>query len=330
MKILFAGTGFKFAANTLSKKINEINYKLDDKNRLELVFQDYSKKLEDQLEDIVVLIPTMEKINEKIILKGSKSGLRLIQQFGVGLEGVDINTATRCKIYVANAQGTNGITVAETTIFLMLALAKKLKSLNKSFKERQLGFPVADELYNKTLGIIGLGNSGIELVKRAKAFGMKIIAIKKTPNPQLIKSLGIDFLGTSKDLNYLLQNSDFISLHLPATDETINMINVDQFKMMKKKPFLINVARGPIINKDALIMALENNLIKGAALDVFWNEPPDPNDKLFLNFDNVITTPHIGGTSNESVNRIANIVIHNISSIFNNKINELKCVVNKF
>jgi len=124
MNILFAGSGFKHAASVLLDKIKKINTELDESNHLNLIFQDHQKPLEAQLENISVLIPTMEKIDEKIIKNGKQ--LRLIQQFGVGLEGVDIAAANKYDVPVANAPGTNGITVAETAIFLMLALCKNL------------------------------------------------------------------------------------------------------------------------------------------------------------------------------------------------------------
>ncbi|TFF88607.1 MAG: hypothetical protein EU549_02665, partial [Promethearchaeota archaeon] len=119
MKIFFAGKGFAGLRNILIEKINDENKRIKKKEKLELLFQDHSKDLESQLEDVSVLIPTMEKIDKKVIKSGNK--LRLIQQFGVGLEGVNIDYSTDRKIYVANAAGTNGITVAESVIFLMLA-----------------------------------------------------------------------------------------------------------------------------------------------------------------------------------------------------------------
>ncbi|TFF89346.1 MAG: hypothetical protein EU549_00970, partial [Promethearchaeota archaeon] len=150
------------------------------------------------------------------------------------------------------------------------------------------------------------------------------------PNPDLADNLGLDFLGSPDDLDYILKNSDFISLNLPANEETINLLDYDKFSLMEKnKPYLINCARGPIIKKPDLMKALENDLISGVALDVFWYEPPDPNDPIFK-YENVITTPHIAGTSHESVSRMADVVIHNILSIFNKENNNLKCVVNKF
>ncbi|MBD3228162.1 MAG: lactate dehydrogenase [Candidatus Lokiarchaeota archaeon] len=327
MKIFFAGIGFESLREILIKKINEKNQKIKTNEKLELVFQDHSKTLASQVEDASVLIPTMEKIDKEIIKSAQK--LQLIQQFGVGLEGVDIKFATDSKIYVANAAGTNGITVAESVIFLMLALSKRLNKIEEHFENGELGQPVGNELYNKTLGIIGLGNSGKELAKRAKAFNMKLIAIKKNVNPDLADKLGLDFLGTPKDLDYILKNSDYISLNLPANKETINLLDESKFLLMHKRPFIINCARGPIIERKALKKALENDLISGAALDVFWEEPPNPNDSIF-EYKNVIATPHIAGTSHESIFRMADIVVHNILSIFNKDYENLKCVVNNF
>jgi len=216
----------------------------------------------------------MTKITREVMLTASK--LKLIQQFGVGLEGVDIEAARELEIYVANVPGANAISVAEHVIFLMLALARKFNEASKRLREGKIGEPARNEIFGKTLGIIGLGRSGTELAKKAKALGVRVLAIKKNPNLELVREPGLEFLGEPGDLDFVLKNSDFVSIHVPLTNETRNLIGEREPKLMKKTAYLINVARGSIVNRKALYRALKEGWIAGAALDVFWEEPPKP------------------------------------------------------
>mgnify|MGYP005635153865 FL=1 len=275
----------------------------------EVVFRDENIPLTEQVRDFEILIPAMAKITREVMLAAPK--LKLIQQFGVGLEGVDLEAARELGVYVANVPGGNAISVAEHAIFLMLALARKFNEATKRFQEEKIGEPAGHEIYGKTLGIIGLGRSGTELAKRAKALGMRVLAIKKKPNPELARKLGLDFLGGPGDLDFVLKNSDFVSIHVPLTDETRNLIGERELRLMKKTAYLINVARGPVVNREALYKALKEKWIAGAALDVFWEEPPNPNDPLFK-LDNIIVTPHVAGVTYEAYNRIAKEVAENI------------------
>ena len=275
----------------------------------EVVFRDENIPLTEQVRDFEILIPAMAKITREVMLAAPK--LKLIQQFGVGLEGVDLEAARELGVYVANVPGGNAISVAEHAIFLMLALARKFNEATKRFQEGKIGEPAGHEIYGKTLGIIGLGKSGTELAKRAKALGMRVLAIKKKPNPEVARKLGLDFLGGPRDLDFVLKNSDFVSIHVPLTDETRNLIGERELRLMKKTAYLINVARGPVVNREALYKALKEKWIAGAALDVFWEEPPNPDDPLFK-LDNIIVTPHVAGVTHEAYDRIAKEVAENI------------------
>ena len=300
MKILFCTAGFSQAVNALRKYLPE---------GFEVIVRDENIPLTEQIRDFEVLIPAMAKITREVMLAAPK--LKLIQQFGVGLEGVDLEAARELGVYVANVPGANAISVAEHAIFFMLALARKFNEATKRFQEEKIGEPAGHEIYGKTLGIIGLGRSGTELAKRAKALGMRVLAIKKKPNPELARKLGLDFLGGPGDLDFVLKNSDFVSIHVPLTDETRNLIGERELRLMKKTAYLINVARGPVVNREALYKALKEKWIAGAALDVFWEEPPNPNDPLFK-LDNIIVTPHVAGVTYEAYNRIAKEVAENI------------------
>ncbi|MHA1799334.1 MAG: NAD(P)-dependent oxidoreductase, partial [Candidatus Helarchaeota archaeon] len=157
------------------------------------------------------------------------------------------------------------------------------------------------------------GQSGIELAKRAAAFEMEIIAIKRNINHSDKYEFKLAFLGGKNDLDYLLERADFISIHVPLTPETRHLFRKREFQLMKPTAFIINVSRGPIIEKDALHFALKNKLIAGAGLDVFWNEPEDPNDPLFK--ENVIILPHIAGSTRESHDRMINVIVQNVLRI---------------
>ncbi len=304
--ILFCGAGWKTAADRIRRRVTDFEYRM----------QDMDRPLVDQVADVNVIIPTMEKITKEII--EAAPNLKLIQQFGIGLEGVDKIAAKERGIYVANCAGANDVTVAESAIFLMLALSRRLNEIQSSFKNKILGHPIGTELMGKTLGIVGLGASGKELAKRAYHMGMKIIATKRVVDEDLILKYNLEFLGGAQDLPTLLEKSDYVSLHTPLTEETRSLISESELKQMKSTAFLINVSRGPIINKLALLKALQNKWIAGVGLDVYWLEPADPQDPIFQ-FDNVITLPHIAGSSQESFDRIEDILVGNIFRIAEGK-----------
>jgi len=299
MKILFCGSGWKTAADRVRKRMGSFTFQM----------QNMKRPLIEQVADVDVIIPTMEKITSEIIFAAKK--LKLIQQFGVGLEGVDLETAKECNVYVANAAGANDSTVAESTLLLMLLLSRRFKESQNAFNKRILGHPIGCELMGKTLGIVGFGHTGRALAKRAHCMGMRIYAIKRTPDPDLIQEYNLEFLGGPQDLEILLKETDFLSLHTPLTNETRSLISEPELRQMKSTAFLINVCRGPVIDKEALLKALQNKWIAGIGLDVYWEEPAPPNDPLFQ-FDNVITLPHIAGSSEESQQRIEEIVVENI------------------
>ena len=310
MIILFCGAGWKTAADRIRRRVTDFEFRM----------QDMDRPLVEQVADVDVIIPTMEKVTREII--EAAPNLKLIQQFGVGLEGVDKQAAKERGIYIANCAGANDVTVAESVIFLMLALSRRLNEIQSSFKNKVLGHPIGTELMGKTLGIVGLGASGKELAKRAYHMGMKILATKRVVEEELVSKYNLEFLGGPQDLKTLLEKADYVSLHTPLTEETRNLISESELKQMKPTAYLINVSRGPVIDKQALLKALQHKWIAGVALDVYWLEPADPREPIFQ-FDNVITLPHIAGSSQESHDRMEEIVVGNIF-----RVAELKKPVN--
>lgn len=232
------------------------------------------------------------RVSRKIINVAEK--LKLIQTGGTGVDKIDVYAAAEKGVPVCNAVGLNAVWVAEHAVALMLALAKNITKLDRELRKGMWHQLSSQKLQERTLGIVGLGSIGIEIAKRMKSFGMRIVAIKRHPSEELREKLEIDFLGGPEDINYLLTESDFLIISVVLTPETRRMIGKRELGMMKKTAFLVNVSRGQVINESALIQALEEGEIAGAGLDVFEREPISPDNPL-LKMENVILTPHVGG-----------------------------------
>lgn len=258
-----------------------------------------------------VVIPTMSRITGTLL--GTADRLRLIQQVGSGLEGVDIEAAKKRGIQVANVPTDacgNADSVAELGIYLMIGLARNVRGMAKSFANRKIGEPRGTTLMGKTAGIVGLGGIGKALIRRLRALDMKIIGVKRDAAGASAGEMGLDWVGSRGDLERLLGMSDFVVLCLPLTEESRNLLNDRTFAAMKKGSFLINLSRGGLVDRNALENALATGRIAGAGLDVFWEEPVDPADPIFRH--NVFVTPHIGGSTDISIGGIAGIVADNI------------------
>lgn len=304
--------------DSLISKLNEIGLVGEEVN--------INQPIIPQLSDTDVLVNGFSKINKSIIDASPK--LKMVHQSGIGVDNVDVDYCTSKSIYVANVPLANAVSVAEHTIFFMLYLAKNIKNVINndnvtmtSLMTKRDATILGSELQAKTLFIIGLGATGIEVAKRAKSFGMHIIAITKDPfskKPDIDRTLFVNEIGGPEMLSKWLVRADYVSLHIPLTEETAGLIGENELNSMKNSSFLINVARAPIVDKVALFRVLTNKKIAGAAFDVFWEEPPDPNDKL-LHLDNFLLTPHVAGWTSESVDTITNIILTNIVRISHGK-----------
>jgi D-3-phosphoglycerate dehydrogenase len=223
--------------------------------------------------------------------------LRVIGRAGVGVDNVDLPAATSAGVLVMNTPGGNAISVAEHTIALMLSMARSIPSASASTKagkweKRKF---MGTELRGKTLGIVGLGSIGREVVKRATAFEMRIIANDPYVNSQTAKSVGVELV----DLPTLYAESDYITLHTALTPESNRMLSHEAFAKMKKGVRVLNCARGELIDQNALRDALASGKVGGAALDVFEHEPPAADDAI-LKIETLVATPHIGGSTEEA------------------------------
>ena len=272
----------------------------------------------DNLEGFDVLIPTMTQITGDIMEKGDR--LRLIQQCGAGLEVVDIEAARNRNIWVANVPtdiSGNADSVAELGIYMMIGLSRDVRKMARNFANQKMGEPRGRALIGRTVGLVGLGGIGQALVKRLKAFDVRLIAIKRHNPREAQKEFGLEWVGGPNDLHELLARSDFVVLCLVVTEESKNLMNHESFSFMKTDAFLINLSRGGLIDRDALLEALATRRIAGAGLDVFWEEPPDPNDPIFNH--NVLATPHVGGVTDVSMQGIVGVVAENIRRIEKNQ-----------
>jgi phosphoglycerate dehydrogenase-like enzyme len=313
MRVLFCDDTFPAARETLRNLLPDMHISFCKK-----------ENLIKNVKDVDVAIPLMARLESELI---TCSRLLLIQQYGVGLEGVDVDAATRHGVFVANVpaiDSANSVSVAELVIWYMITLIRRTDEARICFREGKLGEPLGDILRGKKAGIIGLGHLGRTIVTLLKSFGMHIYGIRQSPlrNDEVLQ-LGLDFLGGPEDLDYLLSNSDFVILCLPLTTETAGMINKKSVKYMKKGAFLINVSRGPVIEYEALLWGLSQGQIAGAGFDVFWTEPMPAEDPIFR--FNVVATPHIGGLTSISYKSIGENVAQNIKLLAQG-LNPLNCV----
>lgn len=260
-------------------------------------------------EGIIAIASGSEPIGP-VSLQGVKN-LKIISKHGVGIDNIDIKSATEKGIAVTNASGTNIQAVADFTIGLMLSLARKICPANQNVKQGKWKKLIGKEVWNKTVGIIGTGSIGKEVIKRLEGFNVDILAHNRTEYENFAMKHDVTYLPLEK----LLEKSDYVSLHLPLTNETRNLIGENEFRKMKTTSYFINTSRGEIVDYEALYHALVKEEIAGAALDVYPKEPWEENN--LLNLKNVLTTPHMGASSYEAMELMDRICSENIVKILN-------------
>lgn len=310
IKVIVAGKYFAASYDYLKSELPELS--------LEMVeFRDFIKKAE----KAQIIIPAMAKVDEEIFKKASC--LRLVQQWGAGLDGVDIIAATDYQVAVANVPTVgsgNAESVAEWYVMAALALSRRICEIRSQVsKGHPWGSPLGQALYGRTAGIIGFGGIGKALAIRLRSFQMKIVVIKRHPDKITAQDLEVEWVGGMEDLPQLLERADYLFLCVPLNLETRNMINERELSLLPKGAFILNAARGPIINKNALMKALGSGQLRGAALDVYWKEPPEPKDPI-LDYSNVLATPHIAGVTDVSYQGIAAKVAENIRRVMSGKL----------
>ncbi len=260
---------------------------------------------EDELVSIVgkydaMIVRSATKVTRKIIEAGER--LKVIGRAGTGVDNIDVEAATEKGIVVMNTPGANTIAAAEHAIAMLMSLARKIPQANASMKQGKWEKKkfMGVEVRNKVLGIIGIGRIGSYVAKMAHGLNMEVIAYDPYISEEAANSIGVRLVS----LDELLETADFVSIHSPLTSETKHLLNRERLLKMKKGAYLINCARGGIVKEDDLYEVLVSGHLAGAALDVFEQEPVDPENPL-LKLDNVICTPHIGASTREAQEVVA-------------------------
>lgn len=297
MKVLVSDNISEKGVNILKKAGLEVDVKTG-------MTPDELKKVIGNYEGLVIRSAT--KVTADIV-KAAKN-LKVVGRAGSGLDNVDKAAATKKGIVVMNTPGGNTITTAEHTVALMLSMARKVPQATASMKQGKWEKKkfMGIEMFNKTLGIIGLGNIGTHVSKMAIGMGMKVLAYDPYLSEEKAKTLGVTLAG----LNELFKKSDIITSHIPLTNETKNLINDESIGIMKKGVMIINASRGGVVDEDALYKALKSGKVAAAALDVFAMEPPE--ESPLLELDNFICTPHLGASTADAQENVAVAVANQI------------------
>jgi D-3-phosphoglycerate dehydrogenase len=247
-----------------------------------------------------IMVRSATKVTARCIAAAGR--LKVIGRAGAGVDNIDVDAATRKGIVVVNAPGGNSVAVAEHTIALLLCLARNIPQACAHVKSGgwERGKFMGTEVRGKVLGIFGLGRAGVEVARRALALGMKVLAYDPGVSASKAESMGV----VPAEPEDVFANSDFISLHVPVTPETIGLIRRETIALMKKGVRIINCSRGKVVDESALVEGLRSGKVAGAALDVLASEPPPPDHPL-LGFDNVIVTPHLGASTSEAQMNVA-------------------------
>ncbi|HYK54229.1 MAG TPA: NAD(P)-dependent oxidoreductase [Candidatus Eremiobacteraceae bacterium] len=261
------------------------------------------------LAGVEVVVPYVAQIDAAAIAAGT---FGLVQQFGVGLETIDVEAATQAGVWVARVPSRgvgNAESVAEHAVLLMLALSRRWPA-GANIAKTQMGEPSGLALHGKTACIIGLGDIGSALAVRLRSFGMRLIAVRRRPDELGAPELGVERVYGPNDIDDAVARADYVALCVNYDAASHHLIGERTLAAFKPGSYLINVARGGLVDHDALARALAAGRLAGAGLDVFWSEPPDASNPLFAH--NVIATPHVAGVTDVSYEGIAHVVAENI------------------
>ena len=289
MRMLFCGSGWLPIVDHIAARLPA---------GATLARWDRSRPLADEVGDVDVLLPSNARVDAAVIAAARQ--LRLIQQPAAGTEGIDKAAAAARGIPVCNAPATNHVAVAELALSLRPARARRAPAAARAFAAREVGVPLGIELAGRTLGILGMGRTGRALATRAEALGMRVIGLGR----------GAD--GDAR--RAFFASCDAISIHCPLDDATRGLVGAAAFAAMRPGALVVNVARGGVIDRAALVAALAAGRLGGVGLDVHWEEPPDPGDPLYAD-PRVVALPHVAGSTEEAFARIADVVIENLDRL---------------
>jgi D-3-phosphoglycerate dehydrogenase / 2-oxoglutarate reductase len=305
VKVLFVGQ-----ANNLQPWFDDVVQAIGEAHVL--VLFDPAQPLEAQMRNVGVVVDQGGHAAHRMIDAGAASGVRLWQILGTGLDHFDVQYVLDRGLPLANTPGPfSSVALAEHALFLMLYFAKDFPTSQANIRNGNFYRPMNTELAGSTLGLIGLGASGRELARRALAFDMRILGLDVAPPLDTLNALDMTYLGGPEALDTLLEQSDYVSIHVPLTRRTRHMLDAERLSHMRPSSVLINVARGEIIDQAALVDALRAGQLRGAGLDTFAHEPLEACDPL-RDLDNVVLTPHIAGGTTGTSRRRAQAVAENI------------------
>jgi phosphoglycerate dehydrogenase-like enzyme len=305
VRILFCGDTFPEAQQYLRERLDP------DANDEIIVCPDAN--ILPHLEEVDVVIPKMQRIGAEAIEAGT---FRLVQQWGAGLEGVDVEAARRKGVFVANvpATGGNAESVAEHAMLLILSLLRDLPKAQAHVRSGVLGAPLGKILAGRTVCLYGLGAIAMPLAKRLRAFDVNLIGISRQVSAEKTADFHLSECFSVEERDKAFAQTDVLVLCMRYTQEMRGMLGARELGSLRAGSYVINVARGGVINEEALYAHLHSGHLAGAGLDVFWKEPL-PTDDPILTLSNVIATPHIGGVTESSFGMIAEVVAENIERL---------------
>lgn len=235
--------------------------------------------------------------------------LKVISIYGVGVDNADLEAASRLGIAVCNTPGYSSVSAAEMSLALMLAVARRIVSNDRSIRGGGWARGYGTQLHGKTLGVVGTGSIGRQMIRLGKAVGMQVLAWTLHPSPERARRYGVRFVS----LDELLAGSDVVSLHLVLSPQSMGLIGERELSLMKPTAILVNTARGPMVDEEALVRALEEGRIAGAGLDVFCDEPLPPGHPL-TRMDNVVLSPHVAAMTPEATLAGLEMAVDNVES----------------
>ena len=311
MKILLTSTSFQDTPGAHHALLNSRDYQIDTLR---------GPIMEDELLPIIqnydAVICGDDEYTEAVLKKGKEGKLKFLSKYGVGLDRIDLKAAEKLGIPVRNVPGVNQVSVSEHVLALLFAFEKNVHLQYNSTKEGSWKRWVGNEIQGSTIGIIGLGSVGKELVKKSLALGMDVIGFDLYKNDEFIAAY--PEMKFTEDINEIYENADVISLHIPHTAKSEKMINAHVINnKFKKKPIIVNTARGMLIDVDAVIGGLGTGAIRGYLTDVLAQEPIVENEKL-QGVENVIITPHVGSRTFQSVVKQGSMAINNLFQLIDN------------
>ena len=309
------------------KKIHDSGIKLLDSRKdfsYEVVEDPETSVLINKVQDCDAISLKTSKFGSDLINAANK--LKIISRHGVGYDNVDLETVKKKKIILSITTNSNATSVAEHVFFMMLSISRGADTYDKTVKEGKFlnrkNLELSKELWNKNILIAGFGRVGKNLIKKCIGFDMNIFVYDPFVDKKIIDSLGGKKIDNFQNT---IQEMDYISLHMPLTDKTKNLINMKVLSSMRKNSIIINASRGGIINEIDLNEALNKGMIFGAGLDVFEKEPPNPNNPLLKN-KKVLLSPHSATFTEECNERMSKETIQNIIDFFENKLDKTKIV----